>query len=278
MRHLATLAIGGALFHPSVPLTSPVPSHVFPIYAAPKKAVPKPPPPKPPPPLAMLPSVPRVRVEVFAKEVLVVEEVNLPRGEYDHGPLDFYVAFGAPGPPLAIDAHLVPVLDGALEADDDTIGERLVTTHAPRRPNDAHPLLGRDAMAGVVVHVPQASFVRALSPGKMAAIRLRSVVELPDVDADGARGLVIRLGASRGTPLTLGRIGVTGRSGVVTRAQARLCGPEASADPLAVRVTPKPENVPSPPDDSSAAPIAPVLAVRHTTDDLCLRFWTKGSP
>lgn len=272
-RDLVKLAACVALVRPDATLAPTFALPVAAIAAAPvAKPVPKKPPPPPLPPLGMLPSVARVRVEVLPNDVLVVEDVNLPRGEYERGPLDFYVAFGAPGPPSAIDAHLVPVLDGAVEAADATIGERLTTTRAPRRPSTAHALLGRETMAGVVVHVPPASFTRALAPGNMATLRLRTVVGWPDADAEGARSLVVRLGASRGTPLTLGRIVVAQRPGApdVVRAEARLCGPDAESRPLAVRVPHRPRS----PSDAEP-PIAPVLAVRRVTDDLCLRLWTE---
>lgn len=270
-RGLVKLAACVVLVRPDATLA---PTLAVPVAVTTKPSPKKPSPKKPAPPLAplgMLPSVARVRVEVLQDDVLIVEDVNLPRGEYERGPLDFYVAFGAPGPPSAIDAHLVPVLDGAVEASDATPGEKLATTRAPRRPSTAHPLLGRDTMTGIVVHVPPASFARALAPGNMAALRLRSVVRWSDADVDGARGLVVRLGASRGTPLTLGRIVVTHRPGApaVVRAEARLCGPDAESRPLAVRVSGRAR-----PSDGGEPPIAPVLAVRHATDDLCLRLWT----
>lgn len=236
-------------------------------------APPRPHAPPPPPlvPLPFLPSIPRVRVELVKGQVVVVEEINLPRGEWKGEPLDFYVAFGAPGVPRAIDAQLVAVGDGSLEPEDSDAGEVLTLDRAPRRPPSAHPLLGRDTMAGVVVHVTREAFTRALVPGNMAALRVRSALDLPDEDASGARGVVVRLGASRGTPLTLGRITIAAKAGAVgpLRAEAHLCGPSAEDKPLALALLPRPAT--SAPASTS---IAPVLAVRHTTDDLCVRFWS----
>jgi hypothetical protein len=236
------------------------------------------PPAKPPPvapiaPLPMLPSIPRVRVEVLEKKLVVVEEINLPRGEWKAEALDFYVAFGAPGAPRAIDAQLVSVGDGALEPDDADPGEALAIDRAPRRPPNAHPLLGRETMAGVIVHVKREALARALTPGNMAALRIRTALDLPEEDAAGGRGVVVRLGASRGTPLTLGRISLVAKPGALspTRAEARLCGAEADANPLAIALTPRPAAA-APTDPP---PIAPVLAVRHASDDLCIRFWTS---
>lgn len=223
-------------------------------------------------PLPMLPSIPRVRVDVLDRKLVVVEEVNLPRGEWKTEALDFYVAFGAPGAPRAIDAQLVAVGDGALEPDDADPGEALTVDRAPRRPPNAHPLLGRDTMAGVVVHVKREALARALTAGNMAALRIRSALDLPEEDAAGGRGVVVRLGASRGTPLTLGRVLLVAKPGALSasRAEARLCGPDADPNLLAIAVVPKP-----PPPPPPATPlIAPVLAVRHASDDLCIRFWT----
>jgi hypothetical protein len=229
-------------------------------------------------PLPMLPSIPRVKIDVLKGQLVVIEEVNLPRGEWKGDALDFYVAFGAPGAPRAIDARLVPVGDGALEPEDDEAGEPLVVDRAPRRPASAHPLIGRDTMAGVVVHVKREALTRALEPGNMASLRVRTALDLPEEDSLGARGVVVRLGSSRGTPLTLGRLVLTAKAGAAnpSRAEAHLCGPDADPTPLAIAVVPKPPPPSSPaaPATPPTPPIAPVLSIRHPTDDLCIRFWT----
>lgn len=233
----------------------------------------------------MLPSIARVKIEVLKSQLVVIEEVNLPRGEWKGESLDFYVAFGAPGAPRAVDAHLVAVGDGALEPEDDDPGEALVVDRAPRRPVSAHALLGKDTMAGVVVHVKREALAKALAPGNMAALRLRTALDLPEEDNLGARGVVVRLGASRGTPLTLGRLSLIARAGAgaPARAEARLCGSQAEPTPLAIALSPKPPAPPAaaagpaapagPAAAAPIAPIAPVLAVRHASDDLCVRFW-----
>ncbi len=268
---LGAIALGGsALAAPSKP-----PPHPGTKPAAPAA------PAAPLSPLPMLPSVPRVKIEILKTQLVVVEEVNLPRGDWKSDALDFYVAFGAPGAPRAIDAHLVAVADGALEPEDDDAGEALVVDRAPHRPGSAHALLGRDSMAGVVVHVKRESLTKAFNPGNMAALRVRTALDLPEEDSGGARGVVVRLGASRGTPLTLGRVTIAAKGGAPSpaRAEAHLCGAEADPTPLAVAILPRPASLPRAPselapDPSSAAPIAPVLAVRHATDDVCVRFWT----
>ena len=154
--------------------------------------------------------------------------------------------------------------DGALEPADDATGEPVPLERAPNRPPSAQPLLGPPQMAGAVLHVADAAFRRAVAPGGMAALRIRSLVPLPAEDARTGREILVRLGAALQTPLTLGRLQIAN----VARAEARLCGPEADAWPLAIAVTPK-----GPPSFAAQAPIAPVLAVRHATDDLCVRFW-----
>jgi hypothetical protein len=227
--------------------------------------------PAPPPPslapLPMLPSVARVKVTAHPSVTVIIEEVNLPRGDWKGEALDLHVAFGAPGPPRALDVHLVPVEDGALEPDDETVGEAVPFDRVPRRPPTAHPLLGRDALAGIVLHLRPEAMKKALAPGNMANLRIRTAVDSADAD-----GVVVRLGASRGTPLTLGRITVAAaeKAPAITRAEARLCGPDADQHPLAV--SPRPPRTTA---DAGAnePPVAPVLAVRHATDDLCLRFW-----
>lgn len=243
---------------------------VTPASAAPRAPA-KPQPHVPLAPLAMLPSVGRVRIVVGRSEALVLEEVSLPRGEWRGDALDLWVAFGAPSAPRALDAQLVPVADGMLEASEDVRGEALSTTPAPRRPRTAHPLLGRDTMAGVVVHVGAQAFSRAVRPGGMAVLRIRSLVPLVGT-ADAERSVLVRLGASRGTPLTLGRITISAApdAGPIAVASAHLCGPEADPTPLAVAI-----------DGALAASraggaIAPVLAVRHASDDLCVTFRGAG--
>jgi hypothetical protein len=226
-------------------------------------------------PLPMLPSVARVRIDVTRAHVVSTTDVDLPKGDWRAGDLDLCVAFGAPGAPLAFDARLLAVPDGALEPREADGGQPLTAERSARCPETAHELLGAAHMAGVVVHVPEGAFWRAVVPGRMAVLRLRSLLALPEEDARSGREIVTRLGSARGTPLTLGtvRIDSSDESVRLSGASAHLCGPEADPWPLALAIVPRPN---PPPARSSPPPIAPVLAVRHSSDDLCVRFWTGG--
>jgi hypothetical protein len=222
----------------------------------------------PPAPLPMLPSVARVALTSYGPSVAIVEDILIPRGEWKGEALRFHLAYGAPGP-RAVDVRLVPVDDGALEPADGDAGETLPTEKVPRRPANAHPLLGRETMAGVAVAVPPAALTKALARSQMAALRVRALVDPAPPDASGASSVLVRLGASRGTPLALGRIVAAAAPGTaaLTKIEATLCGPDADPAPLAAHIVGAPR--------VRSEAIAPILAVRHASDDLCLRFWTK---
>jgi hypothetical protein len=227
----------------------------------------------PPPALAMLPRVARVRVEAARDHVVLVEEVNLARGDWQDGGLDLYVAFGAPGTPIAVEARLVPVASGVLEARLDDPGEVVPVEAAVRRAPGTTPLLGRPQMAGVIVHAKDSALRRALSASDVAALRIRSLLRAPSAGADGARTLVVRLGIASGLPMALGRVQVVSmeREPWITRAVSTLCGPDADPWPLSTALLPRAagRKTDEPPS------IAPEMAVRHATDDLCIRWWGK---
>lgn len=246
---------------------------VLPLLAAPS--------PKHPPapvrraPLPMLPSVSHVRIDVRGDGVVVEQRLLLPRGDWRGGEISFCSAFGAPSAPLAIDAKIFPVEDGALEADDHVAGESLNVEVVSTCPPSAHPLLGPQKMAGALLHLNEAALRKAFSPGKMAEIRIRTKVPVPRPTEDGVRDLVVRLGMHDGLPLTLGRVSIdaSSLSWIVTSAEARLCGSDADAYPLAVNYKARRATLRA----EGKMPLAPVLAVRHSTDDLCVRF-TLGEP
>ena len=226
------------------------------------------------PKLPSLPSVSHVRIDVGPEHVVVLQELNLPKGDWAGGDLDLYVAFGAPGVPAALDASLVALADGAIESNPRDAGEAIPFDRAAKRPAHASLLLGSPQMAGVVLHVREPAFRRATSPGKMAAIRIRTLLPLPILDAQNGREIILRLGIVGAAPLTLGRLQLGYDHIAVKRVEAHFCGPDADSYPLSIAVTPKLAPLADLPSDADARPpAAPVLAVRHASDDLCVRFW-----
>ncbi|HLK35372.1 MAG TPA: hypothetical protein VKU41_01385 [Polyangiaceae bacterium] len=225
---------------------------------------------RPAPPLPMQPEVARVRLEVARDRVVVIQDVCLPRGDWETGSLDLYVAFGAPGTPIALDARLVATTRGAGEARAEEPADDVALDTAPRRSAGSQPLLGKPQMAGVVVHVRESQLRRAFASGDAATVRIRSLLAPPAADAQGARDVVVRLGSAGGVPLTLGRVQLVSLEPApwVSRAEAHLCGPEADPWPLSIAVSPTPEG-----GAPRAPTIAPELAVRHASDDLCVRWW-----
>jgi hypothetical protein len=229
---------------------------------------------RPPPPLPLLPIVGRVALEVAKDHVTVVEDLELPRGDWRFGDLDLYVAFGSPGAPRAFDARLfVEPLPPEGGASPSLVGEPVVVEQASRRPGQAYALLGRPQMAGVVVHVRESAFRRAVAASGAARLRLRSLLDIPAEDPSGGREVVVRLGSFAEPPLALERIEVVALDATasIVRVDARLCGPDADPYPLAVAATPPLRALPR----TNQPPVAPVLAVRHASDDLCLRFWAQ---
>jgi hypothetical protein len=267
----------------------------------------------------MLPSVARVRIEVARDRVIVQEEVNLPHGDWHYGGLDLYTAFGAPGPPLAVDARLLAPPAGAAESHPDDLGEPAVVERALRCGPGVQPLLGPVQMAGLVVHLKEAQLRRAFTTSERAVLRIRSLLRPPASDRHDVHDLVVRLGIAGSLPMTLGRIQVVSIDGPrIAAAAAKLCGPDADPWPLSVSILPKPPSrlpMPSPeeipfgagppkdkpaanppfgagapndkpaanppfgagapkdkPKDKPGAAIAPEMAERHASDDLCISW------
>jgi hypothetical protein len=221
----------------------------------------------------MLPSVARVRVETGRDRLLVYEDINLPRGQWQSGALDLFVAFGAPGTPIAMDARL-----GSAQPSSDAVrveggGDGVAIELAPRVPPSANLLLGTRRMAGVILHLREADLRRAFLAGSVALLRIRMLLPAPVSDPAAVRDVVVRLGAPQGAPLTLGAIEVVSidRDRPIARVEAQLCGPDADTRPLAV--VGRTSGLGAKP--SEAAPIDPSQAVRHADDDLCIRWWTR---
>ncbi len=248
------------------------------VKAAPSKALPPLPLPRvwvrPPSPLPMLPSVARVRLEVSRDRVVVHEDVALPRGDWVSGGLDFHVAFGAPGTPVAVDAQIGAAPAAGSESHAEEPAEPVTVEPAPGAVGGARSLLGRPRMAGVILRVKEAQLRHAYASSDAAALRVRSLLALPPADPNGRRDVVVRLGAPEGTPLSIGRIQVVSLDPApwITRVEATLCGPDADPWPLSVSLTPRPQV----PVATFPRPIAPAMAVRHPADDLCIRWWSSN--
>jgi hypothetical protein len=225
----------------------------------------------------MLPSLSRVRVEAARDHVTVLEELVFPRGDWQKGGLDLYVAFGAPGTPIAVDASWVEIAPDAEEPSPDATGDAVSVEPAVHRNASTQLLLGPPQMAGVVVRVTEADIRRGYATSERAALRVRSLLAPPAAAADGEHQVVVRLGIAGGLPLTLGSVEVVSRDPLpVVRAEAVLCGPDADPHPLAIVLA-----SPITQSGRASAPgeplIAPAMAVRHPSDDLCVRWWSRPS-
>jgi hypothetical protein len=229
---------------------------------------------RPPPPrrLFALATLARVTLEASRDRVVVVHDVDLPKGDWRGDDFDLYVAFGAPGTPRAIDARLY-ALDGSKDPQPNAPFEAIPFEAAVRSPANAYVLLGSPTMAGVILHVRQPAFRRAVASSGVARLRIRALCELPAVDAQSGREMVVRLGMRGAEPLAIERIEVVSReaAGWISRAEAHLCGPEADSYPLSVWVFPRVARQVVWP-----GPAAPALSLRHASDDLCVRFWTSS--
>ena len=117
--------------------------------------------------------------------------------------------------------------------------------------------------------MPEVKVVPALSD--TVALRIRSLLSPPAADATGARDVVVRLGFAAGQPVALEKVQVVSAEATpwITRAQATLCGPEADPWPLSLTLLPRPPDPAAP----ATRTIAPAMAVRHASDDLCVRWW-----
>ena len=211
------------------------------------------------PPLPSLPVIPRIKIEVAPKHVVVTEDVRFTRENWKSGDLDLFVAFGAPGVPRAFDAKLVPINEDEFDASDAAQGEPVAVDRAARRPPKARLLLGRETMAGVVVHLKEPALRRAFSGGDALVLRLRSLVPI-----EGAqRELVIRVNDDA----ALGAIDVVAGKDV-TSVDAKYCGPHADTYPVAAHFSPaRPMPITSYP-----LPTSPLAVTRHDGDDLCVTF------
>jgi hypothetical protein len=214
-------------------------------------------------------------VDSARDRVVLIEEIDLSRGDWRAGGLDMYVAFGAPGPPLAVDARLSAAATGEPASHVDGAGDPITVEAGVRRGPGVSLLLGKAQMAGARLRIKDAQLRRAFAPADHAELRIRMLLRPPAIDSSGAREIVARLGIHGGLPMTLGRIQIasldTGTR--ITRAEAKLCGPEADPWPLSVAIAPRLAGGRS--DRNPGSVIAPSMAVRHDSDDLCIRWWVS---
>jgi hypothetical protein len=200
---------------------------------------------------------------------MVMEDVVVGRGAWRSGDLEAFVAFGAPGLPRAIDAHLFAAsADGGDEVVD-TWSQPVPLDRAYECPAKGRVLLGPPGMAGVLLHLRETGFRRATEVAGAARVRVRSLLDAPTADVRGGHEIVVRLGSFGGIPDALGAVRVVSAEPRpwVTRVEAYLCGPDADPHALAVQLV-------GPSDALST--IAPSTAVRRATDDLCVRYWTTS--
>jgi hypothetical protein len=181
-------------------------------------------------PLPFLPSIGRVRVEVNGDQLLVTTDVRLPLGDYRRGTLRLFSAFSSTVYPRAVDVHITSALDGELDvlfplAPGRTL-ESVPVEVVPKAAPSANVLLGSGMMRGFVA-INEAMFRRFTEAGQMAVLQIRQVLPLPEVDAEGNRGLVLPLGASNGQPLSLSRVEVVGER--LAFARASLCSPRTDS-------------------------------------------------
>lgn len=203
----------------------------------------------------------RVIIEARRDRVRTTTVLTLPALPRAAQRLTLFASYGAPGPPLALDARLAATPPGYLCAPDSVRGDPLPVRFSPTAPADAAVILGTRRMAGSVIEIGRAPLVRALAPAGSATLRVETVRAMPPPAADGSRELLVRLGTEDGRPLVLGSVQVRGAH--VTKKSARLCDRKGADVPLVV--------LPVTGHDASLTP--PPLAERTPRDALCVRLW-----
>ncbi|MGH7293915.1 MAG: hypothetical protein ACRELB_03225, partial [Polyangiaceae bacterium] len=207
--------------------------------------------------------------ETARDRLVVTEDVVLPRGGWESGGLDLYVAFGSPGTPIAVDARLAAVPIGQAEPRPNDPGDPVAIDMAVRHTPSSQLLLAQANMAGFVVHVRDAQLRHAYALSDAVVLRIRSLLPPPSAGPGGARDVVVRLGAPTGQPITLEKVELVAGEpkSELSRARAFLCGADADPWPLSVVAPPRVAE--------TARAIAPSMAVRHASDDLCVR-WSQA--
>lgn len=220
----------------------------------PKAAAPKPPPSKLPGPI----QIARVQVEVAEDRVLVTSEIGFGKGEWEKGDLRAHIAYGAPGVPLAFEAHLCAPAEGEGEPECRPLPHEISRT----APSDTAFVIGPAKMAGQTVELAEEALAWIFAEHPEAILRLRQLRPMPIAGASGHRELLVRLGQLRGAPHPLGRIEIAGKDGIaIADADARLCGMDVAPTEISVSRNGVPTKG-----------VPPRLVHRSGHEDLCLRF------
>jgi hypothetical protein len=215
-----------------------------------------------------LPTLSRVELTVDSTFVIVSETLQLTRNDWEKGELRVCIGHGAPGAPKAFDARLqTPEAAGSASLTTSSSGKALPSEFAASCPVNARLVLGGPQMATSVVTIGEPVIRAAFEKMDRALLRIRFLVEVPHKEADGARELLLRLGAPEGVPITVSAIAIHARSErlAIAATEAMLCGPQADAIALTVE------------GSHGALPtLKPSLAIRRPSDDLCVRYWTNA--
>ena len=151
-----------------------------------------------------------------------------------------------------------------------TPARRSSSSPAVRHLPSSQLLLGRPTMAGVVVHVKEVHLRHAYALGDAAALRIRSLLA-------PARGRRERRPRRRRAPRRRRGPAAHAREGAARRRSSRRPRSRAPRRPSAAR---RPTlgrcrslSCRARPKRPAVRTIAPAMAVRHPSDDLCVRWW-----
>lgn len=222
-----------------------------------KTSKPKESPRKPPSKLPGPIEIDRIHVEVAEDRVLVTSEIALDKGEWDGEDLRAHVAYGAPGVPLAFEAHLC----GPRPEQGEPACLPLAHEFARSAPSDAAFVIGPAKMAGQVVELEGQKLATLFAQHPRVVLRLRQLRPMPIAGASGHREILVRLGTLRGKPYRIGSVEVVGKEVVMADADARLCGLDVTPTELSLLR-----------GGVASKGVPPRLLERVGNEDLCLRF------
>ncbi len=174
----------------------------------------------------------RVIVEARRDRVRTTTVLTLPALPRAARRLLLFASYGAPGPPLALDAGSRPRRPAICVPPTACARRPAARAVRPAAPADAAVILGTRRMAGSVIEIGRAPLAAlSLLPVRRRCAS-RSVRAMPPPAADGSRELLVRLG-TRGRPPARARQRQV-RGAHVTKKSARLCDRKGADLPLAV--------------------------------------------